>query len=202
MKTCVESLAAEQIWWRPNEASNSIGNLLLHLNGNVRQWLVTSFNSGEDKRNRPAEFAAKEGGSAKELLDRLGATLDEAAAVLDRLTPAELLANYEVQGYHTNGVYVVYHVVEHFGMHYGQIAYITKLLSGKDLGFYKELNKTGRASRRRSRCWPRRISWNGCNRGHGRRATTTRGIFCKSSVNSMPPKPAAASSVWIGSCWP
>jgi uncharacterized damage-inducible protein DinB len=144
IKTCVESLTIEQIWWRPNEASNSIGNLLLHLNGNVRQWIVTSFNRGEDKRNRPAEFAAKEGGSAKELLDWLGATLDEAAQVLERLTPAELLANYEVQGYHTNGVYVVYHVVEHFGMHYGQIAYITKLLSGKDLGFYKDLTKTGR----------------------------------------------------------
>ncbi|MGD0740722.1 MAG: DinB family protein [Terracidiphilus sp.] len=145
IKTCVESLTTEQIWWRPNEASNSIGNLLLHLNGNVSQWIVTSFNHGEDKRNRPAEFAAKEGGTAKELLDRLGATLDEATQVLDRLTPAELLAKYEVQGYHTNGLYVVYHVVEHFGMHYGQIAYITKLLSGKDLGFYKDLTKTGRA---------------------------------------------------------
>ena len=145
LKTCVESLTTEQIWWRPNEASNSIGNLLMHLNGNVRQWLVTSFNRGEDNRNRPAEFAAKEGGSAGELLDRLGATLDEAAQVLDRLTVEELLANYEVQGYHTSGLYVVYHVVEHFGMHYGQIAYITKLLSAKDLGFYKELNKTGRA---------------------------------------------------------
>ncbi len=145
IKACVESLTTEQVWWRPNEASNSIGNLLLHLNGNVRQWLVVSFNRGEDKRNRPAEFAAKEGESAKELLERLGATLDEAAQVLERLTPAELLANYEVQGYHTNGVYMVYHVVEHFGMHYGQIAFITKLLSGKDLGFYKEMNKTGRA---------------------------------------------------------
>ncbi|HKN21577.1 MAG TPA: DinB family protein [Terracidiphilus sp.] len=145
MKTCVESLTREQIWWRPNEASNSIGNLLLHLNGNVRQWLVASFNRDEDTRNRPAEFAAQGGGTAAELLDRLGATLEEAAQVLDRMTPAELLANYEVQGYHTNGLYVVYHVVEHFGMHYGQIVYITKLLSAKDLGFYKELDKTGRA---------------------------------------------------------
>ena len=144
IKTCVESLTTDQIWWRPNEASNSIGNLLLHLSGNVRQWIVATFNNDEDKRNRPAEFAAKEGGTAKELLDRLGATLDEAAAVLDRLTPAELLADYEVQGCHTNGLYVVYHVVEHFGMHYGQIAYITKLLSAKDLGFYKDLTKTGR----------------------------------------------------------
>jgi len=145
MKECVATLTTEQIWWRPNQASNSIGNLLLHLNGNVRQWLLASFNRDEDKRNRPAEFAAKEGATAAELLDRLGATLDEAAAVLDRLTADELLAPYEIQGYHESGLYAVYHVVEHFGMHYGQIVYITKLLSGKDLGFYKELNKTGRA---------------------------------------------------------
>jgi uncharacterized damage-inducible protein DinB len=145
MKACVGPLTTEQIWWRPNEASNSIGNLLLHLNGNVRQWLVASFNRDEDKRNRPAEFAAKEGSTATELLDRLGATLDEAAAVLDRLTVEDLLATYEVQGYRESGVYIVEHVVEHFGIHFGQIVYITKLLTGKDLGFYKELNKTGRA---------------------------------------------------------
>ena len=145
MKKCVTSLTEEQIWWRPNEASNSIGNLLLHLNGNVYQWLVASFNQEEDRRNRPAEFAAKEGATAAELLERLGATLDRARAVLDRLTAAELLAPYEIQGYHVRGLDAVYQVVGHFGLHYGQIVYITKLLSGKDLGFYKELNKTGRA---------------------------------------------------------
>lgn len=82
---------------------------------------------------------------AAELLDRLGATLDEAAKVLDRLTTAELLAPYEIQGLHVHGLDAVYRVVERFGLHHGQVAYITKLLSGKDLGFYKELNKTGRA---------------------------------------------------------
>ncbi len=145
MKACVEPLNAEQIWWRPNAASNSIGNLLLHLNGNVRQWLVNSFNRAEDKRNRPAEFAAKEGATAAELLDRLGTTLDEAAKVLGRLTAAELLAPYEIQGYQVHGLDAVYQVVEHFGLHHGQVIYIAKLLSGKDLGFYKELNKTVRA---------------------------------------------------------
>jgi uncharacterized damage-inducible protein DinB len=144
MKTCVESLATEQIWWRPNEASNSIGNLLLHLDGNVRQWLVASFNREEDKRDRPAEFAAREGATAAELLDRLGATLDAAAQVLNRLTVAELLALYRVQGYQVRGLDAVYHVVEHFGLHYGQSAYITKQLSGEDLGFHKELDRTGR----------------------------------------------------------
>ena len=146
LRGCVESLTEEQVWWRPNAASNSIGNLMLHLNGNVRQWLVSSFNKNEDRRDRPAEFAAQGGLSAAELLDRLGATLDEAAKVLDRLTVEELLAPYEIQGYHVHGLDAVYRVVEHFGLHYGQIVYITKSLLARDLGFYKELNKTGRAS--------------------------------------------------------
>ncbi|MGA2754521.1 MAG: DUF1572 family protein [Terracidiphilus sp.] len=146
IKECVSPLTAEQIWWRPNDASNSIGNLLLHLDGNVRQWLVASFNKDEDRRNRPAEFAAQSGLSAADLLSRLGATLDEAARVLDRLSVDELLAPYEIQGYHVRGIDAVYQVVEHFGLHYGQIVYITKSLLAKDLGFHKELNKTGRAS--------------------------------------------------------
>jgi hypothetical protein len=145
MKECIAPLTEQQIWWRPNDASNSIGNLLLHLDGNVRQWLVTSFNKSEDQRNRPVEFAAQSGLSAADLLARLGATLDEAAKVLDRLTVDELLAPYEIQGYRVHGLHAVYQVVEHFGLHYGQIVYITKSLLAKDLGFYKELNKTGRA---------------------------------------------------------
>ena len=60
-KTCVEPMTVEQVWWRPNDASNSIGNLILHLNGNVTQWLVASFNKDEDLRNRPEEFAARAG---------------------------------------------------------------------------------------------------------------------------------------------
>jgi hypothetical protein len=146
MKECVAPLTGEQVWWRPNDASNSIGNLLLHLDGNVRQWLVASFNKDEDQRNRPAEFAAQSGLSAVDLLARLGVTLDEAGKVLDRLTVNELLAPYEIQGYHVRGLDAVYQVVEHFGLHYGQIVYITKSLLAKDLGFHKELNKTGRAS--------------------------------------------------------
>jgi hypothetical protein len=107
---------------------------------------VASFNRDQDKRDRPAEFSAVGGLAAAELLDRLGATLAEAAKVLDRLNPDELLAPYEIQGYHVHGLDAVYQVVEHFGLHYGQIAYIAKNLSGKDLGFYRELNQSARAS--------------------------------------------------------
>jgi hypothetical protein len=145
LKACVEPMTVEQIWWKPNQASNSVGNLILHLNGNITQWLVASFNRDQDKRDRPAEFAADGGLAAAELLNRLGATMSEAEKVLDRLTVKELLAPYEIQGYHVRGLDAVYQVVEHFGLHYGQIAYIAKSLRGQDLGFHRELNKTGRA---------------------------------------------------------
>jgi hypothetical protein len=145
LKACVEPMTVEQVWWRPNEASNSVGNILLHLNGNMTQWIVASFNKDQDKRDRPAEFSAHGGLNAAELLDRLGATIAAAEKVLNRLTVEELLAPYEIQGYHVRGLEAVYQVIEHFGLHYGQIAYIAKSLSGKDLGFYRELSKTGRA---------------------------------------------------------
>lgn len=144
MRSTIEALTQEQVWWRPNVASNSIGNLLLHLNGNVRQWLVSSFNRHPDRRDRPAEFAAKAGAAPAELLATLGATLDEARTVLARLTAQDLLAPMEIQGYHVTGLVAVYQVVEHFGLHYGQIVYIAKALQAKDLGFYSELNRTGR----------------------------------------------------------
>lgn len=144
LKACVEPMTMEQVWWRPNEASNSVGNIVLHLNGNLTQWLVASFNKLDDKRDRPAEFAAQDGLTAAELLDRLGATIAAVEEVLNRLTVEELLAPYEIQGYKVRGIDAVYQAIEHFGLHYGQIAYIAKSLSGKDLGFYRELNKTGR----------------------------------------------------------
>jgi Protein of unknown function (DUF1572) len=145
MRSTVESLTDEQIWWLPNPACNSIGNLLLHLNGNVGQWLVASFNGRQDARDRPAEFNERDHIPGKGLLARLSATLDEAAKILDRLTPEDLAATYEIQGYESiTGLAAVYQVVEHFGMHYGQILYIAKSLRGEDLGFYSELNKTGR----------------------------------------------------------
>jgi hypothetical protein len=146
LRKAVEPLSQEQIWWRPNDASNSIGNLILHLNGNVGQWLVASFNRLEDLRDRPAEFNASGDLSATDLLDRLGATIDEADKVLARLTREELLATWNIQGYTVTGLAAVYQVVEHFGLHYGQIVYITKMQEGRDLGFYKELNKAGRAT--------------------------------------------------------
>jgi hypothetical protein len=144
LRICVESLNDEQVWWRPNETSNSVGNLILHLNGNVTQWLIGSFRKLEDRRDRPAEFRERQMIPRAELLEKLGATMKDASAVLSSVTEADLLATYEIQGYKVTGLDAVYQVVEHFGLHYGQIAYITKMLRDKDLGFYRELDATGR----------------------------------------------------------
>lgn len=144
LRASVNSLTDEQVWWRPNAASNSVGNLILHLNGNVRQWLLAAFTRQEDARDRPAEFAERQAIPAAQLLDALGHTMQEVAGVLPRITESDLVATYRIQGYTVSGLAAVYQVVEHFGMHYGQIVYITKLLRAADLGFYRELDQTGR----------------------------------------------------------
>lgn len=144
LRGCVESLTEEQVWWRPNDASNSIGNLILHLDGNVRQWLIAPFADVDDTRDRPAEFAGRQGAPAV-LLDQLAATMQDASDRLSGLTGVDLLRTFSIQGYTVSGLDAVYQVVEHFSMHCGQIFYITKLIRGQDLGFYVELDKTGRA---------------------------------------------------------
>ena len=144
VRTAVESLTDEQVWWRPNEASNSVGNLILHLNGNVRQWLIASFSRMEDARNRPAEFDQRQVIPPAVLLRALGETIQNAADVLSRLTEADLTSTWQIQGYTVTGLEAVYHVVEHFGMHQGQILYVTKLIRAEGLGFYRALDKAGR----------------------------------------------------------
>jgi len=147
LRACVEQLTDEQVWWRPNEASNSIGNIILHLNGNVGQWLIASFNKREDTRNRPAEFQAQGSLPVSALIEQLRRTMEQASEVLSRLTEADLLSPFEIQGYKVNGFQAVYQVVEHFGLHYGQIAYVTKMLRGEDLGFNRELSFAGRPAK-------------------------------------------------------
>lgn len=146
LRACVESLTDEQVWSRPNAVSNSIGNLILHLNGNVRQWLIASFQRLEDTRDRPAEFKERTLIPASVLIEQLDRTMQQASEVFARLTETDLLTPFEIQGYKVSGLQAVYQVIEHFGMHYGQIVYITKLLRAEDLGFYRKLEKTGRIS--------------------------------------------------------
>src|SRR3954471_17017888 len=97
IQKCLETLPAEALWARSDSASNSIGNLLLHLEGNVRQWIVSSVGGAQYHRRRAAEFDAREGGNAAELFARLRSTLDEVDAVLTRLSEADLVSRRTIQ---------------------------------------------------------------------------------------------------------
>ena len=146
IETAVGKLAPEDVWRRAHDNENAVGNLLLHLAGNVRQWIVSGLGGASDARDRASEFAERRELPAADLLAVLRETVREADAVIASLSPEDLLAPRPIQGFEVSGMYVVYHVVEHFGQHAGQILWIAKNRSGEDLGFYRHLNATGRAS--------------------------------------------------------
>lgn len=143
IEVCLGKLDDDRIWERPNAASNSAGNLCLHLAGNVRQWILSGVAGQPDHRRRDAEFAAQGGFSREELLARLRGTLDEACAVIEGLDEARLSETVKPQAYEVTVLEAVYHVVEHFAMHTGQIMLLTKAATGEDLGFYRHLSPGG-----------------------------------------------------------
>lgn len=137
IQRCLEVLPSHDLWWRPNPESNSVGNLVLHLCGNVRQWVVHGLAGEEDSRSRNAEFAAEGGMGGEALARRLEKTLEEVDGALASLDPDELDRERTIQGLEVTGLHALYHAVEHFSMHAGQIIYVTKLRTGTDLGFYR-----------------------------------------------------------------
>ena len=136
IERCLELLSDEQIWWRANPQSNSIGNLLLHLSGNVRQWIVCGVGGATDARDRDAEFAQRTVIPRDELLARLKQTLNEADHALASFQSDRLLERMQIQGCDVTALEAILHVVEHFSMHAGQIVYITKYLTARDMRFY------------------------------------------------------------------
>lgn len=144
---CLGELTDDEIWRRPNENLASVGNLILHLCGNMRQWIISGIGGAPDKRERWKEFDEKGPIPRAELIQGLKSTLDEVAAVLRNADFAKLTEARTVQGETTNGVNVILHVTEHFSYHTGQISLHVKLLKNIDLGYYKDrnLNVTGSA---------------------------------------------------------
>ncbi|HWP83508.1 MAG TPA: DinB family protein [Bacteroidota bacterium] len=136
IERCLELLSDEDVWWRAHESNNSIGNLILHLTGNVRQWIVSGIGGAEDIRTRPQEFAERTMIPKEKLLNKLKAVLVEADAVLERFDPKHLLEVRRIQKYEMTCLDAISHVVEHFSHHTGQIIYATKLRKGMDLKFY------------------------------------------------------------------
>ena len=136
IERCLEKLTDEQIWWRANDESNSIGNLILHLCGNARQWIVSGVGARPDTRVRDAEFAQREVITRDELLTLLRSTMSEIETVLRTLDPSTLSDRREIQGHDVDLLEAIFHVTEHFSMHTGQIILLTKLLTSSDLRFY------------------------------------------------------------------
>jgi uncharacterized damage-inducible protein DinB len=136
LERCLEKLSDEQIWWRANEQSNSIGNLLLHLAGNARQWIVSGLGGANDARVRQQEFAERRVITRAELLQTVRQTLAEVDTVLAEFDHGKLLNQHPIQGTTVTALEAVFHVTEHFSMHTGQIILLTKLLTEADLGFY------------------------------------------------------------------
>jgi uncharacterized damage-inducible protein DinB len=144
IEQCLERLTEEQIWARQADSQNAVGNLVLHLSGNVRQWIISSVGGASDTRDRDAEFAAKGGVSTDDLRTRLRTAVAEAVAVLDSVTAEQLLERRRIQRYDVTVLEAIYHVVEHFSQHAGQIIFATKMMNPEDLGFYKHLNAAAR----------------------------------------------------------
>ena len=137
IERCLEKLSDEQIWWRANEESNSIGNLILHLCGNARQWIVCGVGSAPDKRNRDSEFEQRDVIPRGELIALLRSTLLDVETTLQSVDPTTLLEYRKIQGNDVDILEAIFHVTEHFSMHTGQIIMLTKMMTSDDLRFYE-----------------------------------------------------------------
>jgi len=142
IETCLNTLTADQVWARGSDNENAIGNLVLHLCGNVRQWIVAGVGGAPDRRQRDEEFAARGGVPVPELIAKLQGTVADAAAALGKVTAERLAERVIIQKYDVSVLEAIYHVVEHFSGHTGQIIFASKMLTGSDLGFYAHLRTT------------------------------------------------------------
>jgi uncharacterized damage-inducible protein DinB len=141
IEDCLGRLNDEQVWARGGDNENAVGNLVLHLCGNLRQWIGSGVAGKPDIRVRDREFSARGDIQPEELRRRLSGAVGEAVATLRELAPARLTDRIRVQNYELTVLEAIYHAVEHFAQHTGQILFATKQMTGQDLGYYKHLDR-------------------------------------------------------------
>lgn len=141
---CVGMLTHEQLWRRANSNTASVGNLVLHLCGNVGQWINSTLGDAPDHRHRDAEFEDEGSLDKSALLARLDEVMSTAEHTIKVLSAEDLESEHEVQCYRETGVCILVHVTEHFSYHVGQVTLHTKLLLDVDTGYYagQDLSKT------------------------------------------------------------
>lgn len=142
IETCVDKLTPEQVWARQSESENAVGNLILHLEGNIRQWILGGVGGQPGIRDRNAEFDARGGAAPHELKARLRATIEEAIAIVRKVSPERLTERIRPQGYDASVLEGIYQVVQHLSGHAFQIMLLTKLYTSEDLGFFAHLRQS------------------------------------------------------------
>ena len=133
---CARLLDRDEIWRRDNDHCNAVGNLVLHLAGNVGQWIIEGVGGEPYQRDRPAEFAQREPLDAGPMVGRLAETVDRAGEVIRTCAADRLESRCNIQGYEVTVLEAIFHVVEHFSLHAGQIVHITKTIKDVDLSSY------------------------------------------------------------------
>ena len=140
IKSCMKELGERDVWYSPNENLNSVGNLVLHLSGNIREYIISSLGGEPDIRERDLEFSTRGGFTNAELINKLEDTVDEANNIISNISQENLLRKRIVQGFPYSGVGVIIHVTEHYSYHTGQIIFLTKLMKNMDMGFYADVD--------------------------------------------------------------
>jgi uncharacterized damage-inducible protein DinB len=143
IKTCMNQLDEKDIWFRYNEHVNSVGNIILHLCGNIRQYIISSLGGAPDIRERDLEFSTAGGFTNAELTVKWQDTIREAKEIIAQANTENLLRHRVVQGTEHSGISIIVHVTEHYSYHTGQIIFLTKLYKNIDMAFYTgvDLNK-------------------------------------------------------------
>lgn len=140
IKICLNQIEPDKLWHSPNEHITSIGSSILHLNGNIRQWLRSIIEGREVERDRPSEFKPEIKYSVDQLLNILSELDSDVIAMTEELKLIRAHRELSIQGIETNGIDAIVHVIEHTAYHTGQIVYLTKYYSGRSTHFYAHLN--------------------------------------------------------------
>jgi len=140
INACLDFMTEDNIWFSPNENVNSVGNLVLHLCGNINQYINATLGIEEDKRERSLEFSADKTHSRTALKEKITSTVNKAVSVVDKIELSSLIQEYNVQGFKEKGTAIVIHVIEHMSYHTGQITTICKWLEDVDTKYYDGLD--------------------------------------------------------------
>ncbi len=130
IRHCLAQLDDDQLWWRPQPDMNSIGNLILHLCGNLRQWIVAGLGGAADTRQRPAEFAERGPLPKDALWQQLATTVAAAQDVCRQLTARQLAESRRIQGFDVTGLTALFDSVPHFRGHTQEIVHLTRCQLG------------------------------------------------------------------------